>query len=165
MDHPSWPSGFKSTDHASAGLTYCAIGALAFIGHTPGEEDLKRLGYADSASLSLSDCIRWIIGRQTTSLEDVESEKEEPQPQSGPVPISSSPLGSPHSAQFPHAPPATPKASPQTPVELDLSRDHLRCAGFNGRPNKLADTCYCFWNAGALAVSIFHIPKLLLFSC
>jgi geranylgeranyl transferase type-1 subunit beta len=25
--------------------------------------------------------------------------------------------------------------------------------GFNGRPNKIADTCYAFWNMGALMVS------------
>jgi geranylgeranyl transferase type-1 subunit beta len=25
-------------------------------------------------------------------------------------------------------------------------------AGFNGRPSKMADTCYCFWNTGALAI-------------
>ncbi|KAG5205294.1 Geranylgeranyl transferase beta subunit [Trichophyton interdigitale] len=26
------------------------------------------------------------------------------------------------------------------------------CAGFNGRPNKIADTCYCFWVTGSLAM-------------
>lgn len=27
-------------------------------------------------------------------------------------------------------------------------------AGFCGRCGKIADTCYCFWNVGALAVSV-----------
>lgn len=35
-----------------------------------------------------------------------------------------------------------------TPPGADL----LRYAGFNGRVNKVADTCYCFWVAGTLAV-------------
>lgn len=30
--------------------------------------------------------------------------------------------------------------------------DSLAWAGFNGRCNKIADTCYCFWVTGALGV-------------
>jgi geranylgeranyl transferase type-1 subunit beta len=30
-----------------------------------------------------------------------------------------------------------------------------QCVGFNGRCNKLADTCYCWWVSGSLSVSIF----------
>ena len=33
-----------------------------------------------------------------------------------------------------------------------LSGETMSCAGFNGRCNKLADTCYSFWNGAALMV-------------
>lgn len=35
---------------------------------------------------------------------------------------------------------------------LPLSGETISCAGFNGRCNKLADTCYSFWNGAALVV-------------
>jgi geranylgeranyl transferase type-1 subunit beta len=33
-----------------------------------------------------------------------------------------------------------------------LSLAETMIAGFNGRPNKIADTCYSWWNTGALSV-------------
>lgn len=42
-------------------------------------------------------------------------------------------------------------------VQLDLQRlslgEECRHAGLNGRSNKKADTCYCWWVGGALSVS------------
>ena len=35
-----------------------------------------------------------------------------------------------------------------------LSGETIACAGFNGRCNKLADTCYSFWNGAALKVCL-----------
>jgi geranylgeranyl transferase type-1 subunit beta len=35
-----------------------------------------------------------------------------------------------------------------------LSGETISCAGFNGRCNKLADTCYSFWNGAALVVCL-----------
>lgn len=35
-----------------------------------------------------------------------------------------------------------------------LSGATISCAGFNGRCNKLADTCYSFWNGAALIVCL-----------
>jgi geranylgeranyl transferase type-1 subunit beta len=35
-----------------------------------------------------------------------------------------------------------------------LSGATISCAGFNGRCNKLADTCYSFWNGAALKVCL-----------
>ena len=36
--------------------------------------------------------------------------------------------------------------------------ESCRHVGFNGRWNKKADTCYCWWVAGTLAVSNLRIP-------
>jgi prenyltransferase beta subunit len=33
-----------------------------------------------------------------------------------------------------------------------LDGDAISCAGFNGRCNKVADTCYSFWNEASLLV-------------
>lgn len=40
---------------------------------------------------------------------------------------------------------------PETLGELSLN-DSTRCVGFNGRCNKVADTCYCWWVGGTLKV-------------
>lgn len=45
----------------------------------------------------------------------------------------------------------------QLPDILPLSGDSLVWAGFNGRSNKIADTCYSFWTSGALQVNVLII--------
>jgi geranylgeranyl transferase type-1 subunit beta len=39
------------------------------------------------------------------------------------------------------------------PKIASIPGDTIPCAGFNGRCNKVADTCYSFWNGATLAVS------------
>jgi geranylgeranyl transferase type-1 subunit beta len=41
---------------------------------------------------------------------------------------------------------------PEMPSLADLSLNEVMCIGFNGRANKLADTCYCFWVSASLEV-------------
>ena len=116
--------------------------------------------------ISLTDLARWIIGRQTTHMEEDETKGEEQssqarQPEATPLP--SSPLGSPHAARFSadiQSPRRTAPARVQTTraPTLHFSEKDLAWAGFNGRLNKIADTCYCFWNIGALSVSIPPFP-------
>lgn len=148
----------------SAGLTYCAIDALAFLYGGP-EGRLGKLDAARSFGVSFDDCTRWILARQTTYLDENEPETDEqtsqlPPPQPEAVHLPSFPLGSPHAANFQATPQpsskATSSARPQNakaPI-LDFSKERPQWAGFSGRPNKVADTCYCFWNTGALAVRI-----------
>ena len=160
-------ASLPSFTSSSAGLTYCAIGSLAFLDHT-SEGSVVGPDGPCSLGISSDECTRWIIGRQTTYLEEEESEIEEQtshvsQPEA--IPLPSSPLGSPHASHFP----ATPLSLPEAPVSarmqsaeapvLNLSKGNIRWAGFNGRPNKIADTCYCFWNTGALAVRILSLPE------
>jgi geranylgeranyl transferase type-1 subunit beta len=160
---------FRSFTSASAGLTYCAIGALAFLDDNPKDYFIS-LDVERSSGISLDDCARWIVGRQTTYLEEDETDAEEQtshllKPEA--ISLPSSPLGSPHSAHFPVTALQSPKATPArmqnaiAPV-LNLSEEDLRCAGFNGRPNKIADTCYCFWNTGALVVRFLTLFEWLL---
>lgn len=149
---------------SSAGLTYCAIDALAFL-HDGSVARMRKTDHAGSSDVSLDDCSRWILALQTTYIEEDEPETEE---QSAKLPPSkrshlpSSPLGTPDATHFlatPHSPSkATASAQMQNakaPI-LDCSEENLRWAGFSGRSNKIADTCYCFWNAGALAVRVLR---------
>jgi geranylgeranyl transferase type-1 subunit beta len=39
------------------------------------------------------------------------------------------------------------------PGLTEIAGDTIACAGFNGRCNKVADTCYSFWNGATLLVS------------
>lgn len=40
----------------------------------------------------------------------------------------------------------------ELPDLIPVTEDEYRWAGFNGRQNKPADTCYCFWVNGTIAV-------------
>lgn len=153
----------------SAGLTYCAIGALAFLNCVTGES-VDWSNIASSSGISLSSCARWIISRQTTYLEEqeIEADEQPSQPQPGAVPLPSSPLGSPHATQFPSTDLSSSNSSRVERTQsakaqvINIFKVDLRCAGFNGRINKIADTCYCFWNTGALAVRNLILTQLLL---
>ncbi len=146
----------------SAGLTYCAIGALAFLDNK-SDGNPHELDVAHPWGISFDDCVHWMTNRQTTYLEEDENSSEEqsphlPAPEA--IPLPSSPLGSPHATQFPANAHAVPRLSSSARSQtagrktLHFSQDDLASAGFNGRLNKVADTCYCFWNTGALSVSI-----------
>ena len=41
-------------------------------------------------------------------------------------------------------------------ASIETSSHDLQWAGFNGRCNKVADTCYAFWVGGTLGVSDYH---------
>jgi geranylgeranyl transferase type-1 subunit beta len=40
------------------------------------------------------------------------------------------------------------------PSDHALPHGERQCAGFNGRPNKYADTCYCWWVGATIMVRI-----------
>lgn len=80
-----------------------------------------------------------MLSRQTILLEE---DEESPEDQINQTTASSIPQDSDEQRQEVNAEP---------PV-LDFSEEDLYFAGFSGRTNKIADTCYCFWNTGALAV-------------
>jgi len=136
----------------AAGFTYCAIGALSFLDRLstsiPEMERLppSRTGLERTSTRglrSLSTTIHWLVSRQTTVLEEDEYYG------SGDHPIASASKHKPLSVLG-----VTP--APATDRHLDALAVHdpqeLRWAGFNGRCNKNADTCYSYWVGGSLAV-------------
>lgn len=79
-----------------------------------------------------------MLGRQTTWVEEDDEDDDEDE-EDDVAPSSAEPKNS----------------SSATAVETDQSNQQKMIAGFCGRCGKMADTCYCFWNAGALAVSVW----------
>ena len=108
---------------AHSGLNFCAIAAMGCLDRLCGSRDQKK-GAFSTHSLDINHNIEWILQRQTTWVE----ENDDSDSESG-------------SNDLPQHDKATEDSPPQAIP-----------AGFNGRLGKMADTCYCFWNTGALAI-------------
>lgn len=85
--------------------------------------------------------VRWLVTRQTCELGDDEEESDE---EDGHGVDEIGPL----SATVEE--PSLDTKVDQLPVVPPETEDSLRWAGFNGRCNKYADTCYSFWNTASL---------------
>jgi geranylgeranyl transferase type-1 subunit beta len=80
--------------------------------------------------------ITWLASRQTAQIEDPEEDDmEDDQPQS----------------QGSEMAPLADRVHELLNIE-PVDVDTVTCAGFNGRCNKYADTCYSFWNGATLVV-------------
>jgi geranylgeranyl transferase type-1 subunit beta len=118
----------------------------------------------------VQDILHWLVSRQTSLLkEESEGEGEEEDGESEPE----GPIGHHHNhhqstnvKQFGNLLPIPPVLEAEAlPLDFD-------CAGFNGRCNKPADTCYSFWVGASLGVSLkFENPNhkcdanIVLFRC
>ena len=105
-------------------------------------------------TIAFDDCVECIVSRQTTYLEEDDDEEDEAEPASvapESLELPTAPVG-----YLPHLGPLSLDDEPRTlsPAPLNAMEEDLRYAGFNGRPNKVVDTCYSFWNLGALTVRI-----------
>lgn len=103
-------------------------------------------------SREFKDLLKWLVSRQTSDLgEEEESDEEDdcpPDRSDGLQRDTNSLRLDEKIALLPNLPP---------PAE-----ESLHWAGFNGRCNKYADTCYSLWNAGTLVVSVyrsFHVER------
>ena len=103
--------------------------------------------------IAYEECVQCIVSRQSTYLEEVEEDEhqlETGSQASEPLLGPSAPIG-----YLPHLGPLSLDEEPRVPPPPPLSStgdEDLRYVGFNGRPNKIVDTCYSFWNLGAIAV-------------
>jgi geranylgeranyl transferase type-1 subunit beta len=127
-----------------SGLNFCAIAALGCLDRRKKSNQAQSEQSASATASKYSDGwidinanIEWILQRQTTWVEDEDesaSEADDEAPNSTQNQDDTQPISS----------------SDSIPDDILPIPDPA--AGFNGRPNKMADTCYCFWNAGALAI-------------
>lgn len=97
----------------------------------------------------MESLLHWLVSRQTSVLqEDEEYEVSDSEPVGA---TTSEPSDAPNVPGVALSPAEISRAS--TP-SVEVLPEELIWAGFSGRCNKPADTCYSFWNGGALAVCI-----------
>lgn len=133
----------------TAGLTYCALGTLSFLGCLRPEDKFTS-SVTVPGSAEYERLISWLVYRQTTFIEQEEAEDEEDG--GGETAGSDKPVT--ETQDQSKAGLSLHDAIASLPSLEAVSPSTSLCAGFNGRPNKIADTCYCFWVTGSLAVSL-----------
>ena len=120
-----------------SGLGYCAVAALACLDRLKVEKDEEVKGSETEAEVDVERALEWCVKRMTTWIEEEEEDDDEEE----------------YAGEIDGKNTTTSIAnSEQEPDEDHSSLATSMPAGFNGRPNKVADTCYAFWNCGALAV-------------
>jgi geranylgeranyl transferase type-1 subunit beta len=112
------------------GHTYCAISSLDFLSRTA--PDLKSVPLLLAGSDKFESLITWLASRQTARLEEDENED-----------------GS--NSEAPEGGSLDERVHGLPDIESPEANT-IQCAGFNGRCNKFADTCYSFWNGATLVV-------------
>ncbi|KAJ5954357.1 hypothetical protein N7501_008636 [Penicillium viridicatum] len=112
-----------------SGHTYCAVGSLDFLRRA--SNDLESLPLLSAGSDQFEALITWLASRQTAQLEEPEEDEGDEQ-------LEATKTGSLNDRVR-----GLPNVQPLEP-------DTISCAGFNGRCNKYADTCYSFWNGATL---------------
>lgn len=134
---------------AHAGFTYCAIGALSNINRLPRipyplvpSPDVKPSTLTNPAML-----IRWLVSRQTATISDEDEEDTY-----GDETDTAETCHDAHS--FVHQDDFVSKQGRINYEGRPTVNFSLDWTGFNGRCNKIADTCYAFWVHGSLSVSL-----------
>lgn len=132
-----------------AGWSYCGIGLLKLLGRL----SMQTSSNASSEQQDLHEddfeakMVRWLVSRQTIYLREEDDLVEEDE-----VMNEDGDSGS-KSFHKDNAYPATSLTSASSPDEaIEAPLELLKCAGLNGRCNKVADTCYAFWVGASLSV-------------
>jgi prenyltransferase beta subunit len=89
--------------------------------------------------------LTWLVSRQTSDLGEEESDEED----DGPPDRSDGLQHGTSNLSLDEKIALLPNLRPPT-------EESLHWAGFNGRCNKYADTCYSLWNAGTLVVGVYQ---------
>jgi hypothetical protein len=106
----------------------------------------------EKRDIAYAECIHCIVSRQSASLDEGDEDKhrdDATDPPSEPFLGPSLAIG-----YLPHLGPLSPDGEPRvwSPLPLSARPAQIQYVGFNGRPNKVVDTCYSFWNLGAIEV-------------
>jgi geranylgeranyl transferase type-1 subunit beta len=116
-----------------AGYSYCAVAALSVL-DLAAEDTSHPNRYMEAGITDVSSLIHYLVSLQFVYTGDEEDEDTS-------------------EANADQAPP---------PDMSTFTSDAWSVAGFSGRPNKIADTCYAWWVAGALSLlsSAFNGPTV-----
>ncbi|KAI1859406.1 hypothetical protein JX265_010409 [Neoarthrinium moseri] len=127
-----------------AGYGYCAVSALSILdlAEEDAEEPNKSLqaGIADIPAL-----VHYLVCRQFAYTDEEEDEEEDED-------------GENEDGENEGEPPETLTTDTPIPEMATLSIDYVNIAGFSGRLNKIPDTCYTWWVAGALRILDAALP-------
>lgn len=137
-----------------AGYTYCALGALSFAGRLHHQTSPTSANHETSKAKTTMDpsrTLEWLVNEQTMWIDpdgdDPTSELKSLR--SSTKSDASQPL-IPTGAEPLHQSPDLSTFIPPLPAPGGQQAASACAAGFCGRPNKPADTCYAWWVCGAL---------------
>ena len=113
-----------------SGLNFCALACLELVRrldtlwkHDPG-------WVFEQQGLDVDECVRYVLMRQTSWVEDESEDEDGDEGQDG-----------------------TDVDATKNDSGIHMQEDDpFPIAGFNGRTNKMADTCYCYWNLASLEI-------------
>ncbi len=132
----------------AAGYTYNGVGALSLLGKLPRHKtDLESEGRKSTDFVE--NVIKWLVSRQTLMLHE-----EDELPMADEEPPDMTPKFFPPMFHVQGAFPVSVADTILPNPSIEMSPHDLQWAGFNGRCNKVADTCYAFWVGGTLGVSL-----------
>ena len=143
-----------SSSPSLAGETFCGIAALQLLGRLPSSSTRNVKGHRVQESGSMDGdfvehVTRWLVHRQTLQLHEEgeeEDECEELDNQSERKPNRRTFIADFKDDGFPAA-----TLDPHI-ASVEASQKKSYCAGFSGRCNKVADTCYAWWVGSSLAM-------------
>ncbi|KAI2626323.1 terpenoid cyclases/Protein prenyltransferase [Xylaria nigripes] len=118
--------GESSTHESHSGYAYCAVAALSLLDSAGPNRSDSPNRYLRAGIPSIPSLIHYLVHRQFVYLDPNDEGEEDDNDNdtcNHPLPDTASP---------------------------SFSDPEPQLAGFNGRLNKLADTCYTWWNSGAL---------------
>jgi len=130
-------------NHLTAGYTYNAIASLAFLDRLPDLQGQSSFGWKSGSESSkskvtaftnLPGTIRWLLSRQLIYSDDDDEEEKKVGENISSLQIESD------------------QEPSEIPPLSGLSLNDTMSIGFNGRANKLADTCYCYWVSASLEI-------------
>ncbi|KAJ5913505.1 Terpenoid cyclases/protein prenyltransferase alpha-alpha toroid [Penicillium tannophilum] len=125
-----------------SGHTYCAVGSLDFLRRAG--TDTQAVPMLSPGSGKFEMLLSWLASRQTGELgeEEEEDDEDDEDDETGTSVLDTQPTKD------------VTKSLEEKIIALPgltaLSTESIPCAGFNGRCNKFADTCYSFWNGATL---------------
>lgn len=134
----------------AAGYTYNGVGALKLLGKLPRHQNDPQSEGRMSAEF-VENVTKWLVSRQTLMLDE-----EDELPMADEEPPEITPQLVPPAFHVQGAFPTSVADVNLSKASIEVSSHDLRWGGFNGRCNKVADTCYAFWVGGTLGVSFCH---------
>ena len=138
-----------------AGETFCGIAALKLLGRLQSspphaERYIVQNKFTDDDFVER--VTRWLVYRQTLQLHEDGEEDEDEDEGADEKSVKPNEMAFTPGFQVQGSYPVTTPSLQLTPPQPATSSEQLLHAGFNGRCNKVADTCYAWWVGGSLGM-------------